>query len=194
MKKDWRDVAVILAGKKHQDNATWTAIRSTGGEVTYTGGIPDGPVPDKAEALVTGQRVHRGCPTPTGASRRASRVLRAFSTARQWADWQAHGYLELHAQRSRARYRIYHRDEAARLQLPRIAVQIPNGSRPARALCVWDWTIPPEEEALAVKLGLEHAEAEHVAGGFVTIPHTTLARAGLPDGLPRLIGLPPRKR
>ena len=54
-----------------------------------------------------------------------------------------------------AAYRLYHRDEAARRGVPRLLVRVATGE----PVCVWDGAVPPAEEALAIKLAVEHQEA-----------------------------------
>lgn len=142
------------------ESTTWTAIRSRAGTVT----LSDGTTPPSATevAAVTLRAPNRGCPEPTSAERRASRVLRAFSTLRQWAEWQLHGRMVIRGSKTGGRFVLYHRDQAAKLGLKRVLIH-PCGA----PVCAWDWSVPPEEEALAIKLAVEHREPWIMLGGLV---------------------------
>lgn len=94
-----------------------------------------------------------GCPAPLACNRRASEVLRAFSTARQIADFEAKGYMRVVGNTSGEVYYVFHRDEAARRGFGHSVVKADGAE-----VCVWDDGVPAEEEALGIKLGLEHRE------------------------------------
>lgn len=96
----------------------------------------------------------RGCPPPSPAARRASEVLRTFSTASQWDSWQRSASMRVVGGTSGRSYRLYHRDEASKRGLAHTLVDIETG----RDICAWDDRVPAEEEALALKLGIEHKE------------------------------------
>lgn len=97
---------------------------------------------------------YQGCPAPTKCNRRASAVLRSFSTEKQWASWTRRGSMGLIGSRTGRAYDLFHRDEAADRGLTHVLVERRTGD----AVCVWDDRVPPEEEALAVKLAVEHRE------------------------------------
>lgn len=123
--------------------------------------------PEVPVAAATVPPPTRGCPPPTACQRRASEVLRTFCTLAQWDSWNASGFMQVTGSHSGANYRIYHRDEAAArghrhiLVAPRardVSWARSMGGIPEREVCVWDHRRPPEEEALAVKLAVEHRE------------------------------------
>lgn len=105
-------------------------------------------------AAVTVKEPRRGCPAPTACQRRASEVLRTFCTASQWRQWTTQGRLTVVGSTTGKSYHVYHRDEACRRQLSHSLVERGTG----RAICVWDNSVPPEEEALGLKLAVEHRE------------------------------------
>lgn len=107
------------------------------------------------EAAVTVPKPARGCPPPTSCTRRASEVLRTFCTGSQWRSWQANGSMRLIGNATGKAYLLYHRDEAARRGMGHVLREVAQ----RREVCVWDATVPPEEEALAVKFAVEHREA-----------------------------------
>lgn len=113
--------------------------------------------PEPAAAVVAAASVRepkRGCPAPTPAERRASEVLRTFSTASQWSSWQKTGSMLVIGSSSGKSYRLYHRDEAARRGLHHTLVEVRTGVD----VCAWDDRVPAEEEALSLKLAVEHRE------------------------------------
>lgn len=137
---------------------TWTAVRSIGGKIELlTEPIENAAAavearPD-AVAAVTIQPVGRGCPAPLRTNYRASEVLRTFTTVSQWDSWTRQGYMRVTGNLSGQRYTVLHRDLAARRGLAHSVLD-----HTGRDICVWDDTIPAEEEALAIKLTLEHRE------------------------------------
>lgn len=108
----------------------------------------------KAEAAVTVREPYRGCPAPTAAVRRASEVLRVFSTGRQMDQWDREGRMGLLGSRTGRAYTLYHRDEAAQRGLTHVLIE----NRTGDAICCWDHRVPAEEEALGIKLAVEHRE------------------------------------
>lgn len=112
------------------------------------------PVPVPVVAAATVREPKRGCPAPTAAARRASEVLRTFSTASQWASWQRTGSMLVVGSSSGQSYRLFHRDEAARRRMAHCLVDVRTGVD----VCAWDDRVPPEEEALSLKLAVEHRE------------------------------------
>jgi hypothetical protein len=95
----------------------------------------------------------RGCPAPEAAQRRASEVLSVFSSASQYDQFQNEGVMRLRGNRTGRTYWLYHRDEAARRRLTHSLLDSSGA-----AICVWDERVPAEEEALAIKLAVEHRE------------------------------------
>lgn len=146
-----RDAGPVLAGSTHGDAATWTAVRHVGGTVVIDGVK----VPGEATAAATVTPPRKGCPPPSAAERRASEVLRVFSTERQMRTWSEEGWMRVVGSHTGEAYRLYHRDEAAKRGLPRLLIRAATGA----PVCVWDDRVPPAEEALAIKLAVEHREA-----------------------------------
>lgn len=117
-------------------------------------------------AAVTVTPPRRGCPAPAACERRSSEVLRVFSTADQWASWQTRGRMTLYGSHTGARYTLFHRNEASARGLGHVllAPAPEDVSRPrtwrsgSREVCVWDDGLPAEEEALGIKLAVEHRE------------------------------------
>lgn len=107
------------------------------------------------EAAVTLGAPSRGCPPPTACERRASEVLACFSTGRQMQDWNQRGRMRVFGGATGRSYLLFHRDEAARLGRQHTLVEVSSG----REVCVFDNRVPPAEEALAIKLGVEHRES-----------------------------------
>lgn len=126
----------------------------------------DLPAP-RVEAAVTVTPPARGCPEATSCERRASQVLTAFSTAAQIASWRSRGWMPVVGNYSGIRYQLFHEDEAAargfrhtliaprREDVPRARAW---GGIPPREVCVWNASVPPEEQALSIKLAVEHRE------------------------------------
>jgi len=149
----------VLASVTIEEMETWTAVRSEDGSVVLVDGTE---IPEKTEekpeqqAAASLAKPKRGCPAPRRCNRRASEVLRVFSTASQWSDWERTGSMKLVGSRSGKSYRLYHRDEAAKQGLDRVLVDVES----RRTVCIWDDRVPAEEEALGIKLMVEHREAE----------------------------------
>jgi hypothetical protein len=87
---------------------TWIALRYADGKMKLETGAelisvePDAKAPEpepqlpakpQPTAAATVRKPARGCPPPTACTRRASQVLRAFSTASQARQWAAEGRL-----------------------------------------------------------------------------------------------------
>lgn len=145
----------ILAGDIHQNAHLWTAVRFTDGQMTLGEGRQLPAVVDQEpEAAVTVKRPKLGCPPPEACIRRASQVLRTFCTASQWRQFQHEGRLRVIGNHTGRAYYVYHRDQASRERLTHSLVIAGTG----RAVCVWDDTVPAEEEVLGIKLGIEHRE------------------------------------
>jgi hypothetical protein len=146
------EAAPLLTAEMHSDTALWTAVRHADGKIT----VEDGTAPPPSDAVVaaTVEPPVRGCPEPTPCERRASEVLRAFCTASQWQSWIEKGCMRLVGRVSGGTYWLFHQDEAARRGLSRVLTDARG-----RAVCVSDPSLPPEEEALGIKLAVEHRES-----------------------------------
>lgn len=160
-------VAPVMAALLTTPGETWTAIRRVGGKVDVVDGntLP----PEKSgepaiEAVAVVQRPQRGCPEPEPATRRASEVLWTFCTATQQADWQSQGYLLARGNASGRLYRVWHEDAANKAGMKR-CLTLTDGT----PVCAWDRRVPPEEQALSLKLAVEHREAWllHVGNGVM---------------------------
>lgn len=147
-----QDAGPLLATAAHGTAETWTAVRHTGG-VLLVDGMAAAPVKEPV-AAATVATPKQGCPAPAHAERRASEVLRTFSTTRQWSQWNAEGRMRLLGNVTGMAYHLYHRDEAAARGLPRLLIEARSGHK----VCVWDDRVPPAEEALAIKFAVEHRE------------------------------------
>lgn len=170
-------IGPMVAAQIHGDVSTWTALRYTDGKVE----VHDGPqilscgddgvdadnVPSEKQlpavvepaviepvAAATVARPKRGCPAPTPAVRRASEVLRAFSTRSQWDQFVREGRMRVIGSHTGKSYLLYHRDQAANQGLSHSLVE--RGTN--RAICCWDDRVPPEEEVLGIKIAVEHHE------------------------------------
>lgn len=163
LKAAMEEASPLLAHALHGDAETWVAIRHTNGTVTLENGaelvaVEPGEEPAKLPATADLAAVikppRKGCPAPAASHRRASEVLRAFCTESQWDQWQREGRLRALGSRTGQSYFIYHRDEAAQRGLSHSLVEVDSN----RAICTWDDTVPPEEEALSIKLAVEHRE------------------------------------
>ncbi len=143
----------VLAEDTEKDGSTWTAVRFTSGKILVVDGTE---LPTKGEPLAaaTIPEPKRGCPAPAHARRRASEVLRTFSTRPQWQTWERAGFMRLVGGTTGKSYRLYHRDEAAVRGLGHVLIDVSTGEE----VCVWDDGVPAEEEALGVKLAVEHRE------------------------------------
>lgn len=156
-------VARLLVSDVKAD--TWTAVRSEGGKIE----LLTTPVESAAEVVATKPTAQaavsfappaRGCPAPLRCNYRASEVLRTFSTRSQWGSWVRSGYMRVRGNLSQHPYTILHRDLAARQGRGHSVID-----HRGVEVCVWDESVPAEEEALAIKLTLEHHE------GYVLTRH-----------------------
>jgi hypothetical protein len=163
------DVPVVKAGLEllsrgdakdlKKRKAILTAVKSEAGKMFAIAGGEQleqkiAKMEDKKEA-VTSKRPTLCCPTPiSGPDVRASEVLRAFSTTRQWRSWREHGFLVAHGNLTGHPYRICHRHS----ELARRQGKITWDLHDDHVVHCYDWSVPPAEEVLAVKLCLEHAE------------------------------------
>ncbi len=108
-----------------------------------------------ADKAVTTRRPTLCCPYPVeGPDVRASEVLAAFCTPSQWEEWERFGRLHCHGNLSGHRYRIAHRHS----ELAREQGKVGWDETDDIVVHCYDWSVPPAEEALAIKLALEHRE------------------------------------
>lgn len=145
--------------KKGLRKGILTCVRSESGKITAVAG--DGAELDQAlakpeaAAAVTNRRPTVCCPSPVpGPEIRASEVLRAFSTQRQWEDWMKRGYLIAYGNLTGHPYRIAHRHSPLAVQQGKSGWDLHDDN----VVHAHDWSLPPAEEALSLKLCLEHAE------------------------------------
>lgn len=112
--------------------------------------------PKDAKAVTTVAKPVNGCPAPDFAERadaRASRVLEAFLTAEQRADWRRFGGFVTVGADSGDRFMLASRDAARSVLRANGGRTLWNVDRQF-AYCVHDWDVPPAEELLAMHLFL----------------------------------------
>lgn len=167
---EMKDTGPALTSILHGPAETWTALRFASGRVEVIDGreLPemeamknlakDGKqLPakkDEVTAVASVKRPARGCPAPEPCSYRASQVLKAFCTQSQWRDWTTRGQMTCIGNDSGEAFIVHHRDKAARMGLGHSVTK----ARSGQEICVWDATVPAEEEALAAKFAIEHRE------------------------------------
>lgn len=149
-----QDCGRFLLGKKPKGRLT--AVKSTSGHVSAVTEDPEKAVsaPDAA-AAATVQRPTLCCPSPVpGPDERASEVLRTFCTRRQWSEWERDGTLHCYGNLSGRRYEILHRHHPVAVKRGKIVWDMED----RKVMHAYDWSVPPAEEVLELKLVLEHAE------------------------------------
>jgi len=148
---------VLLGWKRRKD--LLTAVKSHDGKIIPVIGAGDDveaivAKPDTKEAA-TVKRPTLCCPTPvTGPDVRASEVLQAFCSAKQWSDWLKHGFLIAYGHLTGRPYRICHRHTELARRQGKICWDLKDN----QVIHGYDWSVPPAEEVLSFKLVLEHAE------------------------------------
>jgi len=174
------DAGHVLLGDRY-GKARLTAVRSEAGKVSILSAVEQQPnttatppAPEEAAAAadtkepndkskkkgkgedaVTVRRPTLCCPTPVpGPDVRASEVLRAFCTPQQWQDWMQKGFLHCRGGLTGRLYRVVHRHNPLAQRQGKIVYDIEGG----HVLHAYDWSVPPAEEALTMKLVLEHRE------------------------------------
>lgn len=162
------ELGPLLVGHTHTNAKLWTAVRHYDGNVTVQEGASIRPLGEETTkdkqlpavrkkepmAAATVREPTIGCPAPSPADRRASEVLQTFSTTAQMRAWRDHGAMKVVGCHTGAAYWLYHRGEAAARGLGHCLVE----ATTSREICVWDACVPAEEEALAIKLAVEHRE------------------------------------
>jgi hypothetical protein len=151
----------LLLGRKAPRKGLLTAVKSVDGKLEVVTGDAeseevsealDKPEADKA---VTTRRPTLCCPTPQVEREvRASEVLRTFCTRKQWEEWVDKGYLHCSGKLTGHSYRIAHRHSPLAAEQRKICWDLHDD----HVVHCYDWSVPPPEEALAIKLTLEHRE------------------------------------
>ena len=163
------EAGILLSQQVFPEDEAWTAVRWADGhvdladeatnalskrlegrELSFKDGVGTWAEP---VAAVTTPVPKRGCPEPEPCAHRPYQVLAAFSTQTQINTFRRYGYLDARGSRTQARYRIFHRDAAARLGLRSTII-----NDAGELVCAWQRDVPPEEEVLALKLAVEHRE------------------------------------
>jgi hypothetical protein len=178
------DSGKLLLGRCVPRKGLLTAVKSVGGKLEVVDGDAgsepvtealDTPEADKA---VTTRRPTLCCPTPqVNREVRASEVLRTFCTRRQWEEWMDKGYLHCIGNLSGHSYRIVHRHHPLAAEQTKVCWDLHDDI----VVHCYDWSVPPPEEALAIKLTLEYREhwIRNLSGMY------TLPGAGAVSVLPR---------
>lgn len=149
----------------HKRAGVITAFRFADGKIEVTEAIDDLPrwarklakAAPAPEAAVTVHRPSLSCPECEGKNeheRKACDVLWEFLNPRQRAEWLKDRAIRVVGNLTRHVYRVSSRDTEAAKIVGRCTVDETD------RLCLhhYDWTVPPEEEVLAIKLILEHRE------------------------------------
>lgn len=109
----------------------------------------------KAEAATSVSRPTPCCPQCIpGSVERASEVLLTFLNEQEHKDWAETRSIVVRGGLTQHNYLIAHRHSATANKMGRICYDLDDGF----VVHFYDWSIPPEEEVLAAKLILEHAE------------------------------------
>jgi len=148
----------ILLGEKTK--GILTAVRSVSGKVTaVTDGDVEHAVAEVAKkdtaAAASVRRPTLCCPHPQpGPDVRASEVLQAFCTPRQQDEWERSGMVHCYGNLSGRLYEIAHRHHPLAVERQKIVWDVEG----QHVMHCYDWSVPPAEEVLVMKLTLEHAE------------------------------------
>jgi hypothetical protein len=181
----------VLLGRKRPRKGILTCIKSEGGGlVAIKGDGEELEIAAAAPAATEAATVRRPtlcCPhATTGPDLRASKVLQAFCTNEQWRSWVNLGFLYCNGNLSGRRYLVAHRHHPLAIQNKYILWDCTGD----HVIHCWDWSVPPPEEVLAVKLAVEHAEewvrnASSVFNGLKDVYHNPF----MPDRGQHLDGL-----
>jgi hypothetical protein len=149
----------VLLGRKRPRKGILTVIKAErGGLVAVKGDGEELEIAAAAADATEAATVRRPtlcCPhCTTGPDLRASQVLQSFSTTEQWRSWLNLGYLYCHGNLSGRRYLVAHRHHPIAIQNKYIVWDTTGD----HVIHCWDWSVPPAEEVLSIKLVLEHAE------------------------------------
>ncbi len=157
------DVPVGVAGRVFLGKAAsqhLTVLRSSAGilcaeRTDGTSCSSSSPEEEKAEAAVSVRRPTLDAPSPVpGPEVRASEVLRQFSTPAQWEAFVREGVLRCRGGLSGRLYEVAHRHHPLAIERGKCAWDV----KDACIMYAYDWSVPPAEEVLMLKLVLEHAE------------------------------------
>lgn len=165
--------AVLLNVLHGADTDLWIGIKGASGEVslldTKPGLVQSALTATKdAVAAVAVRAPAVGCPAPEPCNVRASEVLAAFSTATQMKCWGRLGVMPVHGSVTGQRYWLFHRNEAARRGLSHSLV-----NADGETVCTYHPIYPAEEEALAIKLMVEHRENMLLGDGVILATRET---------------------
>lgn len=157
------DTGLATAGRKLEkilrpSASRITAIRYSDGRVVVERAGEAQPV-EEAEAAVTTMRGFRGCPAPVPVNFRASEALAAFLDPAQTADWEKRKALVVYGSDTQAPYVVFHRGHPSAMKNEYIGFCLASGGLLGGSLCYHDWSVPPEEEVLGLKLLIEHDES-----------------------------------
>jgi hypothetical protein len=111
-----------------------------------------------AEAAATVKRPTPCCPdcfVSDDVNKPATEVLLSFLDAEQHASWRDHRFLIVRGGITGHRYLVAHRNSPIAQQNTRMCYDLDD----CGTMHFHDWTVPPEEEALAAMLILRHREA-----------------------------------
>lgn len=151
----------LLLGRKMPRKGLLTSVKSVDGRLEVVDGdagseeVTEAVEKPEADKAVTTRRPTLCCPTPQVEREvRASEVLRTFCTSKQWEEWVAKGYLHCVGNLTGHSYRIAHRHSPLAAEQRKICWDLHDD----HVVHCYDWSVPPPEEALAIKLTLEHRE------------------------------------
>lgn len=201
----------LLAGETMPTRGVLTAVRSQDGTLlavadeTEPEKIEKAAADPKADVVATTKRPTSCCPNPIeGPLKRSSKVLREFCTPAQWTSWVRDGYLLCHGHLTGHLYRICHRHHPIAIEEGKITRDLTNNL----ILHCYDWSIPPAEEVLGIKMILENREpwlrtpSTMVGPPVFPEPSGLGVRAGtwdasffhkIADGVGKVLGAPPQK-
>lgn len=119
----------------------------------------------KAKAAVTTKRGTMSCPAPVPVNERASEALMAFLDDEQLAQWATERRIVAYGGFTGVAYVIGHRGGDFAERNGYICRSIDDDA----AVHYYDWSVPPEEEVLGLKIILEHREdwVRNPSGCFV---------------------------
>jgi len=110
---------------------------------------------DEGKAAATVKRATMCCPQCVpGSIEPAKEVLLSFLDDEEHESWAKHREITVYGGLTGHAYLLAHRNSRRAHQIGRICYDLDDGE----VVHFHDWTVPPEEEILAAKLMLEHAE------------------------------------
>lgn len=159
-----------LIGLGRPKDRTLTAVKFSDGKMEVVEGATSKSLKDIEDALTRAKKeetkdreakaVAVKRPTPCcpqcvpGAIGPASEVLLSFLTPEQHEQWSRERAILVEGQLSGHRYIIAHRNSKIAQNVGRVCFDLDDGG----VVHFHDWSVPAEEEVLAAKLVLEHAE------------------------------------